>query len=143
MGVTNAFVFVFQRLHKGNYNKEAITQLGRNQGSVKRKSQLDEEDETIVTSVIGVTGTASSSKGLKKYDSRGIKQQTFNKHVLDFIALDGVPFSVTEGRGFRQLVQSVDNQLTCPSKSSICRLLINKHAQVILEIMIVLILVNF
>lgn len=97
--------------------------------SLKRKD--DDDEVTIVTSVIGVTGSASrSDKPVNKYDSRGSKQQEFNKHVLDFIALDGVPLSVSEGQGFQQLIKSIDNRLTCPSKSSNSRLLAKQHAQV-------------
>lgn len=103
---------------------------GRTSGSYKRKFREDEEEGSIVPSVIGVTGKTSKGVVIKKYDEGSAKHKLFRKHCLDWIVMDGVPLNSTEKNGFRQLIFSVDDRLNCPSRSTIMHLLDEKYKQV-------------
>ncbi len=99
-------------------------------GSYKRKYAEEEDDTSIIPSVIGVTGKSSNDVLIKKYEDSSVKQKLFRKHCLDWMVRDGVPLSSTEKKGFRKLIFSLDDRLNCPSRSTMMTLLDEKHKQV-------------
>lgn len=116
-----------QRSYKDVDTSKITNLTARTSGSYKRKYKEDEE-ETSILPVIGLTGKTSTE--VKKYDENSIKQKVFRKHCLDWMIIDGVPLSSTEKKGFRQLMFSVDDRLNCPSRSTMMSLLDEKHKEV-------------
>lgn len=122
----------FQRYHKDVDTSGLMDTDGRKSGSYKRKYTDDggAERETIITTVIGVTGNASKISAVKKNEDSSVKQKMFKKHCLDWIVMDGPPLNATEKKGFRQLIFSIDDRLNCPSRSTITTFLDDKYKQV-------------
>lgn len=49
-------------------------------------------------------------------------QQRFNQYVAEMVALDGLPFSVTKGLGFKRLVEFLKAEVNLPSPRTVARL---------------------
>ncbi|CAL8131906.1 unnamed protein product [Orchesella dallaii] len=124
-----AFARHLERIHPNAHNPE-VYDSNRRSGYYKRKIDSEKANETILTSVIGLTGS-SPATSVKKYGDDSVRQKEFRKVILDYIALDGVPLCATEREGFRILMHFVDPKLTCPSRSTIMRLLDKKSMEVL------------
>jgi len=88
-----------------------------------------------LSSVIGVANASVHSSQVQKYAWNSVKQQEFNKRVLDMVVQDVLPLDAPSGIGLQQLISSIDPKLNIPSRRTIYRLLVEKQERVFLALL--------
>jgi hypothetical protein len=56
-----------------------------------------------------------------RYEKSHQSQILFEKRLLEFVVLDGIPFDVTGKIGFQRLINSLDPKLSIPSRRTLMR----------------------
>lgn len=69
---------------------------------------------SIVPDLVGPGRQLLPKSGVELYKSADPVQKKFEKTLLEFIVLDGMPFDVTQGEGFRQMIWNLDKKLRVP-----------------------------
>lgn len=95
------FFLSFKVLHQDEYEQEVA----------KRQKTLDTAVAVFKQRHAAKNKTAASSD----------LQRRFNQYVAEMVSLDGLPFSVTKGLGFKRLVEFLRPEINMPSPRTVVR----------------------
>ena len=70
------------------------------------------------------------AKSIQPYALNDVKQKQFNNNLLRFVVNDSTPLNITQGKGFKNLIASLDPKLRLPSRRTIGRHLDKKYSEV-------------
>ena len=102
-----------------NSNYRWIYMLQLNIHKIKLTDAPDKDKGSIMRHFLPTFKKKPSFKG--SYKRNDPKQLSFERDLLDFVAIDGVPLDITRRPGFVQLVQNRDPNLRIPSRRDVGR----------------------